>query len=139
MTKPIDDLEAVRSIAAALEEFEPKDQERILRWARERVGLPAPPVTLTSVPAFAPAEMSGIGVTEVTRDIRTFLAQKDPHTDNQLAATVAYFYKFLAPEHMRKESISAEELQEACRLASRARLRHPIKTLTNAHASGLLD
>ncbi len=34
-----DDLEAVRAIVAALNSFDAKDQERILRWAREKLGL----------------------------------------------------------------------------------------------------
>ena len=42
MTKPTpDDLEAVRSVITALKEFDPKDQERVLRWAREKLGLPS--------------------------------------------------------------------------------------------------
>ena len=37
-----DDLEAVRAVVASLGPFEPKDQERILRWVREKLGLAAP-------------------------------------------------------------------------------------------------
>jgi hypothetical protein len=38
MAKP-DDLEAVRTIASALSGFSPEEQERILRWVREKIGL----------------------------------------------------------------------------------------------------
>lgn len=40
MTKPTDDLEAVRTIVEALESFESEDKERIIRWAREKLKLP---------------------------------------------------------------------------------------------------
>jgi hypothetical protein len=39
MTKPTDDLEAVRAVVEALQGFEAGDQERIIRWAREKLGL----------------------------------------------------------------------------------------------------
>jgi|SRR5271165_524914 len=49
MTKPTDDLEAVRIVAEALQGFDARDQERIIRWAREKLGLaaaaaPGPPL-----------------------------------------------------------------------------------------------
>src|SRR5271165_3156752 len=43
MTKPTDDLEAVRVVAEALQGFDARDQERIIRWAREKLGLVALP------------------------------------------------------------------------------------------------
>src|SRR5271157_806603 len=43
MTKPTDDLEAVRIVAEALQGFDARDQERIIRWAREKLGLVALP------------------------------------------------------------------------------------------------
>ena len=54
MTKPTDDLEAVRIVAEALQGFDAGDQERIIRWAREKLGLvaqPAQPPRPVSVPA----------------------------------------------------------------------------------------
>jgi len=43
MTKPTDDLEAVRVVAEALQGFDANDQERIVRWAREKLGLASSP------------------------------------------------------------------------------------------------
>lgn len=55
MAKTTDDLEAVRAVAAALGDFSPEEQERIIRWAREKLGLaPAPrqlPDTRTPQPS----------------------------------------------------------------------------------------
>jgi hypothetical protein len=73
------------------------------------------------------------------RDIKSFVTSKDPKSDNQFAATVAYYYRFEAPHNERRETISAEILQEATRLSGRNRLGDPGKTLRNAKDTGYLD
>ena len=52
MTKPTDDLEAVRAVVEALQGFDAGDQERIIRWAREKLG----PVESPAPPAPAPVK-----------------------------------------------------------------------------------
>src|SRR5580704_16963820 len=141
MAKP-DDLEAVRTIAAALNGVSPEEQERILRWVREKIGiapaartlpeariaqtaLPVVPVRQTEQSASAQAPAS-------IKDLKTFVTAKNPGNDVQFAATVAYFHRFEAPPDQRKNEIDAATLQEACRLAGRARLKNPLMTLNNA-------
>jgi hypothetical protein len=140
MTKAgTDDLEAVRTIAAALEGFAGPEQERILRWVREKVGLPvaaAPPADATRQAREAAAPQ---GSDTRPVDLKSFVKAKGPQSDIQFAATVAYFYRFQAPEHQRKTAVTASDLQEACRQADRDRLVKPAQTLINAHAQGLLD
>lgn len=136
----VDDFEAAKTIADLLKGMDPGRQVRILRWVSESLGIeqiipqqrdssqldvtPDPRVSLPSVGA---------------TDIKSFVAAKDPNSDNQFAATVAYFYRFAAPQHERRDSITAEILQEATRLAGRARLGDPGKTLRNAKNMGYLD
>ena len=142
-----DDLEAVRTIVAALDGFAADEQERIIRWAREKVNLPSGP--LSSSPAgnptagqqLPPSSIAGTpaGGQATTKDLRSFVAAKKPKSDVQFAATVAYYYRFEAPEGQRKPEIVAEDLAEACRLANRERLRSPLQTLSNARMLGLLD
>jgi hypothetical protein len=140
-----DDLDAVRTLVSTLERFEAEQQERIIRWAREKLGLP-------SDTGAAPQDQtwSGQGHTSQTQptthqdgqhsqDIKTFIAAKNPQSDNQFAATVAYFYRFEAPQSKRKDMIAAEDLQDACRMTGRPRLKNPGQTLRNAHGVGLLD
>ncbi len=57
MTKPIDDLEAVRLITEALQGFDPNEQERIIRWAQEKLGrvAPVPPPARASARAPVPS------------------------------------------------------------------------------------
>ena len=52
MTTIPDDLEAVRKVIEALTPFNKDDQERIVRWAREKLGL-SPSYESTSIHAQA--------------------------------------------------------------------------------------
>jgi hypothetical protein len=139
-----DDYEALRVVVEALQRFDPKDQERLLRWAREKLGLASEPVATTRSEAkppalpLAPAPPSAEGHPR-GQDIRTFMNAKQPASDRQFAAAVAYYYRFEAPDAERKESITADDLQEATRRAGRDRIKHPVQTLVNAHNQGYLD
>jgi hypothetical protein len=138
-----DDLEALRSVVAALEPFDAPDRERIVRWACEKLSITVPGVspvrvepqaaTPTSLPTSPPVQPSA------RRDLRTFIAEKAPASDTHFATTVAYYYQFEAPESERKNSITAADLTEACRLADRTRLQNPGQTLRNTLQAGLLD
>ena len=147
-TKPTDDIDAFRMIAEVLKDFKPDDQQRILRWSSEKLGLQqsfagpgAPTVEQAAslqhraAPASADAEKDGGS----GQDIKTFIRTKNPRNDVQFAATVAYYLQFEAPPSERKSSINKEDLQEACRRAGRDRLKNPRQTLWNAHTLGLLD
>ncbi|MEW6688061.1 MAG: hypothetical protein AB1452_03110 [Pseudomonadota bacterium] len=142
MSTKTDDLEAVRALAEALKGFDPADQERIIRWAREKLGLPQAPAAINP-PRFPPiATADELPVQPggaQNQDIRTFIASKNPQTDNHFAAAVAYFYRFVAQGEQHKEAISADDLQNATRMVNRGRLKRPDQTLVNAHNAGLLD
>jgi hypothetical protein len=147
MSSKPDDLEAVRTIVSTLSAFDSGEQERIIRWSREKLGLPVQVSgsastkaqgtfdTLDAAAAEAPDSRKHVTAT----DIKSFIAEKAPSSDNQFAAAVAYYYRFEAPEAARKDTITSEDLQEACRLAGRARVARPAQTLINAHGVGLLD
>lgn len=140
-----DDLEALRTVVAALEPFDARDRERIVRWACEKLSIAVPagavplraepqaPTPPTSPPAAAPVQPSA------KRDLRTFIGEKAPANDAHFATAVAYYYQFEASESERKEAITASDLIEACRLADRTRLQNPGQTLRNAMRDGLLD
>src|SRR4051794_32909187 len=42
-TPKLDDLEAVRTVVAAVQDFKPEEQQRIFRWAAEKLGISVPP------------------------------------------------------------------------------------------------
>ena len=85
----------------------------------------------------APAQQSPAQISAT--NIKSFITDKAPSSNNEFAATVAYFYRFEAAEALRKDSVTSEDLQEACRLAGRERLHDPGKTLRHAHEVGLLN
>ena len=144
MTKPADDLEAIRLVVQALEPFDSKDRERIIRWAAEKLGmsqtpaLGAPAVATTVTPHHKAVEFSP-ATTTTPKDIKSFVTTKQPKSDNQMAAVVAYYYHFEAPPAERKDSIGKEELIDACRMSDRKRPARPEQVLVNAYHAGLLD
>jgi hypothetical protein len=129
-------------------DFKPDEQQRIFRWVAEKLGLPqpfassvhvVPPPSGIPPGVTQPAPPSGPPAPAGTKDIKTFIVEKDPKKDVQVAAVVAYYYRFEAPPAERKDAINKEDLQEAMRLAGRARFNNPLQTLANAHIVGLLD
>lgn len=141
----MDDLEAVRTVVEALKDFPVADQQRIVRWAAEKLGMtmpafpgqaatPAAPAATGAQPAPAPPDPAAIAT-----DIKTFMAEKKPRNDVQYAAAVAYYYRFEAPPAEKKDVINKDDLQEATRKSGRDRFGNPLQTLNNAHTLGLLD
>lgn len=147
MTTPkTDDLDATRSIVEALEPFDTKDRERIIRWACEKLGIVQQTIVQTIPQKEIIVEAQGISapiqpnqLQGIAKDIKSFLGEKSPKSNNQLAAAVAYYHTFEAPVNERKSYITKDDLQNACRLAGLERLTKPEQTLVNAHNVGLLD
>jgi hypothetical protein len=138
-TPKLDDLEAVRTVVEAVQDFQPDEQQRILRWAIEKLGISVqvssgytPPHT-PGTPLSPPSPSGG------TTNIKSFMLEKKPRNDVQYAAAVAYYYRFEAPEAEKKDAIDKDDLQEATRKAIRERFGNPLQTLNNAHKLGLLD
>jgi hypothetical protein len=72
-------------------------------------------------------------------DIRSFTAVKAPKSDQQFTAVVAYFYQLEAKPDERKDSIDADIMKEAARLAGWPQVQRWNMTLTNAKNAGYLD
>ncbi len=141
MTTNPDDLEAVRKVIDALTPFNKDDQERIVRWAREKLGL-SPSFESTSIhpqPSGSRHPGSPTSIGEGSATLRDFVEQKQPKADVHFVAVVAYYYQFEARDSDRKTSITANDLQEACRLAKRNRFKDPSVPLQNAFKVGYLD
>jgi hypothetical protein len=144
MTKPADDLEAVRIVVEAVQGFKEDEQQRIFRWAAEKLGLKSPfggagSTAVQSTSSAAPHHTPHPDPVANPQDIRSFVATKSPRSDVQFAATVAYYYQFDAPQAERKKCIGKDDLQEAARKTGRERFKIPYQTLQNAHKLGLLD
>ena len=138
-TNTPDEFDILRNIIEQLKGLPAEDQERVIKWACEKLGIseisaPAPRPSAPSTPIVAQA-LQPSGATST--NIKSFVEEKNPQSDMHFAVVVTYFYRFLALE--KKEAITSEDLQEATRLAGRARLALPSKTLSNAVFAGLLD
>jgi hypothetical protein len=132
----VDDFEVARQVAELLKGLDSERQVRVLRWVSESLGIAqSSPARRETTAAASTSEVRAGG----SADIKSFIAAKDPKSDNQFAAAVAYFYRFEAPQNERRDSITSEMLQEATRLAGRNRLGDPGKTLRNAKDMGYLD
>jgi hypothetical protein len=134
-----DEYDALRTIVKTLEAFGPDEQNRILRWAAEKLGFAEPqrqtPPRVPSASAIPPVSADVESAT--TKDIRSFVEQKKPKNDSQFAAVVAYYHRFGASK--KKDSITQADLLEACRTANYTRPPAPGQTLRNAVNAGLLD
>ncbi|MDX9893371.1 MAG: hypothetical protein RB292_03060 [Patescibacteria group bacterium] len=144
-----DDLEAVRLIAETLENFSDQERERIIRWSLEKLGTEAgsfpsvktSPSVQTGVAEIVNQSASASTNTDILKpkDIKSFVDSKDPKSDKELAAVVAFYYAFEMPDEEKKESIGSKDLTEACRLAQRRRPKDPAQTLRNSAYAGYLD
>jgi len=135
-----DEYDAMRVVVGALEKFSVPDRQRILRYVSEKLGLAAAPAAPASRHGDVSQEASAaLAAAGGSTDIKTFIDRKSPTSDAQFTAAVAYYYRFEAPQSARKDSINADDLQDACRKVGRHRFHRPAQTLVNAHSQGLLD
>ncbi len=142
------DFDAAKAVAEQLKGMEKERQQRILRWVAESLSLDlgiAPATERQTAEATASGgatsshEEAQLHRHPRPADIKSFVDSKRPKSDVQFATVVAYYYRFEASAENRKDSIDAEVLQEAARLAGRRRPPKPLATLNNAKTLGYLD
>jgi hypothetical protein len=138
-----DDFDIAKAISEKLRGLPKEKKERILRWVAEGIGLNFQfPASQGGVPTPG-VQPTGSGPVQTLpsggSDIKSFVASKAPKSDQQFAATVAYYYRFEAPPVNRRNLITGDVLQEAARLTGRNRFGNPTKTLNNAKQAGYLD
>jgi hypothetical protein len=149
MTTSESDFDAAKAVADQLKGLDKERQQRVLRWVAESLNL-----DLSATSAMAPPRSSELHQQDPTAghhqpsqqaqqhrptDIKSFVDTKQPKSDVQFAAVVAYYYRFEAPAETRKDAIEAQTLQEGARLAGRRRPPKPLMTLNNAKKLGYLD
>ena len=141
--KKKDDFDAVRELVETLKSFSEEDQKRIIRWAGEKLGISGSVFGTNELGHQSMStdekESGTSGMLQRTKDIKAFVNEKNPKSDNHFVAVVAYYYQFEAPEGERKDSITKSDLVEATRLAVYGRLKRPDQNLVNAMHAGLLN
>lgn len=147
MTNAGSDFDAAKAISDILKDMEKDRQQRVLRWVAEslditlhvRVGAPHDTTTGTAGSAVVASALSPYPPEGRPTDIKSFVESKSPKNDIQFATVIAYYYRFEAPEDDRRDTISADILRDATRLAGHARFANPLTTLNNAKKQGYLD
>jgi hypothetical protein len=143
------DFMAAEEIKAILSGRDQTEQERIIRWVNESLGLSAasrviantaqPSATAPQSPSVPNVETHSHPTTPAKKDIRSFVDEKKPKNDVQFAAVAAYFYRFAAPEVERKDTIIANDLDNAGRQARGYGFKKSLQTLNNARNLGYFD
>jgi len=143
MSNPHNEFEVAKSIHDLLEPLNAERRQRILRWVGESLGFapsqPAQAQPVNSGANAAPQNPSVPLTASPKLDIKTFVEQKAPRSDQQFAAVVAYYYRFEASDEKQKLTLDTETIQDATRLVGRKRLTNPLATLNNAKNSGYLN
>lgn len=136
---------AAEEIKAILHGRDKIEQERIVRWVSESLGIvvspggtPAPIAPQTHTPSPQP-QTPQLGAAGMKKDIKSFVTEKCPKSDVQFAAVAAYFYRFEVSQADRKEVILPQDLQDAGRQARGFGFKKPLVTLNNAVALGYFD
>jgi hypothetical protein len=136
---------AIQKVISALESLDGEGQSRVIAYVLQRLGVAAPggpgstrvdPQLLAPIPQEAASP--GPSATGVM-DIRTFTAQKQPSSANEMAAVVGYYLAEVAPLADRKAEIAGADIEKYFKQAPfrlPAAARH---TLTNAKNAGYLD
>jgi hypothetical protein len=97
------EFDAAKSIVDILTGLEKVQQERVLRFASEALGLTSPssfqtPASSTHIQSRSSVIATPTSVSR-SSDIKQFTEMKSPKSDQQFAAVAAYYYKFeAAPE-----------------------------------------
>ncbi|NUQ53079.1 MAG: hypothetical protein HUU19_10335 [Phycisphaerales bacterium] len=135
-TQASNEFDAAKVIVETLKGLDKQQQARAIKFACEALEIQPPVSGAASHGGSAPLTPATISVPTAT-DIKQFTASKAPKSDQQFAAVVAYFHRFVAPEAERKDAINAEDLKDAARKVGRKR-PHRV-TLNNAKNAGYLD
>ena len=131
------ELEAIRSVIAALEPLDDQGRSRVLEYVLKRLQMAAvrapSPIQETAHTASASSQTRGVV------DIRSLKEEKKPQSLNQMAALIAYYLSELAPEGERSDTINSDVLRRYLKVAG-FRLPRDIRyTLINAASAGYLD
>lgn len=136
-------LDAAQKIVVELQGMTSEQQSLALKFATETLGLqlPTSPAHVTHPPIHSPiAAQPTLAIMPGQRiDIKTFTALKEPKSDQQFAAVVAYYYQFEAAQSDRKDSVDASTMKDAARQAGRKQVSNWGITLDNARRAGYLD
>jgi hypothetical protein len=128
-----------------LEPFAADARLRILQYATQHLGISAGEATRLNPSSPENAESLNAGIQSPASprskvvDIRTFKDEKQPKTDIQMAAIVAYYLAELVPAEDRKDAITPDDISKYFKQAGHPLPRKPRFTLVNARTAGYFE
>lgn len=137
------ELKAIETITNILQQLDKTAQQRVLQYAMQHLGLQVEQADLS--PPTLPANR-GAQVEQPTKhlqqqvvDIRSLRDQKQPSSDNEMAAIVAYYLSELAPEKNRKNTIGPRDIKTYFIQAGHPLPQRADVTLPNAKGAGYFE
>jgi hypothetical protein len=133
------ELEALTSVLTVLAPLEQNARSRVVDYVLRRFGLPSAPVQ-SGQPPIAPAAPAPTqaGSADVT-DIRSLTDQKKPKSAIEMAAVVAYYLAYAAPETEKKAELSASDITKYFHQANFRLPGQASMTLVHAKNAGYID
>jgi hypothetical protein len=143
------EIAAIKSVLAALDPLQPEIRQSVLGYVVRRLKItltpedgggdaasaedkPRPGAPVTTPPSVPPAPGAPV-------HIKTFKEQKNPRSDREMSAIVAYYLKNLAPPADRKERITTRDVETYFQIAEYPLPKTVEMTLVNAKAAGYFD
>ena len=124
------ELKAIETITEVLKKLEKTTQQRVLQYAMQHLGLRIEE---------AQEEQASQHLQQRVVDIRTLRAQKQPSSDIEMAAIVAYYLSELAPAENRKDVIGTDDIKTYFNQAGHPPPSGPQFTLPNAKSAGYFE
>jgi hypothetical protein len=134
------ELKAFETITNILGPLDKTVQQRVLQYAMQHLGLQVEQAdqSLTTLPGSRRAQVEQSLQQQVV-DIRSLRDQKQPSSDMEMAAIVAYYLSELAPEGNRKDVIGNEDIKTYFKQAGHPLPKGPQFTLPNARSAGYFE
>lgn len=137
------ELKAIETITNILQQLDKTAQQRVLQYAMQHLGLQVDqadmsPQTL-SANRGAQVEQQTQHLQQKVVDIRSLRDQKQPSSDMEMAAIVAYYLSELAPEEVRKDTIVTKDITIYFNQAGHPLPTGPQFTLINARSAGYFE
>ncbi len=137
------ELEAIKAITEVLKPLDNTVQQRVLQYAMQHLGLQVEqanqPPTILSENKGTQTEPPAQHLQRRVVDIRSLRDQKQPNSDMEMAAIVAYYLSQLAPEEERKNVIVIKDITKYFNQAGYRLPTGPQFTLPNAKAAGYFE
>ena len=137
------ELKAIETITNILQQLDKTAQQRVLQYSMQHLGLQveqanlAPPTLQAN--GGAQVEQTTQHLQQQVVDIRSLRDQKQPSSDNEMAAIVAYYLCELAPEENRKDTIATKDIKKYFNQAGHELPLRPDLTLPNAKSAGYFE